>query len=85
MLTFRQCMVVAIWATFVVLTFAVGGPVSAAVLGLPGALIIGLFYWRQGRKHQTREAQQPRVGFTRSTDGRSARETASEPVAEPPA
>jgi hypothetical protein len=32
-----------------------------------------------------REARRPRVGVARSTDGRSAREVASEPVAEPPA
>jgi hypothetical protein len=31
-----------------------------------------------------RAAQRPRVGMGRSTDGRSARELASEPVARPP-
>ena len=32
-----------------------------------------------------RDARRPRVGIARSTDGRSARDVASEPVAEPPA
>ncbi len=32
-----------------------------------------------------RESRRPRVAVARSTDGRSARETASDPVAEPPA
>lgn len=32
-----------------------------------------------------REARRPRVGIARSTDGRSARQVASEPIAEPPA
>jgi len=32
-----------------------------------------------------REARRPRVGVARSTDGRSAREVTSEPIAESPA
>lgn len=32
-----------------------------------------------------RERRRPRVGVARSTDGRSAREVTSEPIAEPPA
>ena len=34
---------------------------------------------------RVRSARRPRVGIGRSTDGRSAAEVASEPIAEPPA